>query len=56
MNVLDRIVAQLARVDARSMRVTIDPEFEPAKGEIVKIEHEKSDWHLLPEDFAALLE
>lgn len=56
MNVLDEIRAHLARVDAIEVCVSLDPEFEPETGELVKVEHDRAYWHLLPEDFSALLE
>jgi hypothetical protein len=55
MSVLQQIRAELARVDAREMRTTLDAHFEPETGELVKVEHDQAYWHLLPQDFAALL-
>ncbi len=56
MEVLDQIRHELARLDATEMRVSLDEEFEPSAGELVKLEHAKAYWHLLPEDLLALLE
>jgi hypothetical protein len=55
MSVLDQIRAELARLEATNMRVSLDSHFEPETGELVKVEHAKAYWHLLPQDFAALL-
>ena len=56
MDVLEQIRRELARVGATEVRASLDSEFEPTAGELVKIEHDKSYWHLLPADFLALLE
>ena len=56
MNVLDQIRTELARANAKEMKATLDPHFEPETGELVKVEHDKAYWHLLPQDLAALLE
>ena len=55
MSVLEQIRADLVRLDAKAMRVTLDADFEPETGELVQVEHAEAYWHLLPQDFAALL-
>lgn len=56
MEVLEQIRQELTRVGATEMRVSLDAQFEPEAGELVKIEYQKSYWHLLPQDFLGLLE
>jgi hypothetical protein len=56
MNILEQIRAELIRVDAKEIKTTLDSQFEPETGELVRIEHDKAYWHLLPQDFAAVLQ
>lgn len=52
---LNKIQAELERIGASSATVSLDAEFEPEAGELVKFELEGADWHLLPEHFFELL-
>jgi hypothetical protein len=56
MDVLNRIRRELARLSAEEMRVSLDADFVPEAGELVRIDYEKAYWHLLPQDFHAMLE
>ena len=52
---LPEIRAQLARLSADDVVVSLDSEFEPRAGTLVKIELGEAYWHLLPEQFLQLL-
>jgi hypothetical protein len=55
MDVLDRIGRELIRAGAQQMQVSLSSDFDPETGELVRIDYEKAYWHLLPQDFEALL-
>jgi hypothetical protein len=52
---LEEIRRELARVSAREIHVSLDDNFEPEVGTLVRIERELSWWHLLPEQFLEML-
>jgi len=52
---LEDIRAELKRLGANSVRVSLDRDFEPKAGELVKVELGPSYWHLLPPAFLELL-
>lgn len=56
MAVLNNIRQELARVGATEIHVSLDSEFEPEMGELVRIEHDQAYWYLMPADFLAILE
>jgi hypothetical protein len=53
---LDDIRAHLHRLEAFDVTATLDDEFEPQAGELVRVEMKDAYWRLLPRDFLALLE
>lgn len=54
-NVLKEIQAELRRVAATSVRVSLDRDFEPKAGELVKVELGPAYWHLQPQELLQLL-
>jgi hypothetical protein len=52
---LDEIRAELGRLSAGEIRVSLDDLFEPAVGTLVCIQRGAVWWHLLPEQFLGLL-
>jgi hypothetical protein len=52
---LDGIRQELRRVEARDMLVSLDDEFDPSVGTLVKVVHDGKYWHLFPDGFAQLL-
>lgn len=52
---LDDIRAELARLAADDVVVALDDEFDPDVGTLLRIERDDAYWHLLPENFLALL-
>jgi hypothetical protein len=54
-NVLKEIQAELRRVGATTVRVSLDRDFEPKAGELVKVVLEPAYWHLQPQEFLQLL-
>jgi hypothetical protein len=53
---LHEIHAELKRVSAGDVVVSLDDKFEPRAGTLVKIELDDAYWHLQPNDFLELLE
>ena len=53
--VLEEIRAELQRIGANSVRVSLDAKFEPKAGELVKVELASAYWHLQPGEFLRLL-
>ncbi len=53
--VLKEIKSELARLSAKEIRVSMDEEFEPETGELVKVELGGAYWHLMPVRFLELL-
>jgi hypothetical protein len=54
-SVLKEIQAELRRVGATSIRVSLDRDFEPKAGELLKVELGPAYWHLQPQEFLQLL-
>jgi hypothetical protein len=52
---LNPIQRQLSRISASGIRTTLDDQFDPASGTLVKVELDSSYWHLLPDRFLELL-
>ena len=52
---LAAIIEELSRLDAEEIRVTLDYEFAPETGPLVRVERDAAYWHLPPEHFLALL-
>jgi hypothetical protein len=52
---LDDIHAELRRVSAHQVRATLDDDFEPDVGTMLRVELDIAYWHLLPEHFLELL-
>lgn len=52
----EEIQHELARLRAKAVRVSMDAEFEPEAGELVKVELGSAYWHLLPSDFLQLIQ
>jgi hypothetical protein len=52
---LKRINDELKRLDALDAEATLDENFEPNAGTLLKIQIEDSYWHLLPNTFLELL-
>jgi hypothetical protein len=52
---LDEIRIELQRLDANNVMVSIDVDFEPDVGELVKVQIQDAYWHLLPDRLLALL-
>lgn len=52
---IEDIRSELQRLDATSVRVSLDSKFEPKAGELVKVELESAYWHLQPGEFLRLL-
>lgn len=52
---LNEIKSELERLDATSTRVTIDADFEPKVGDLLKVELGDAYWHLFPQRFLELL-
>jgi hypothetical protein len=52
---LDGIRDELRRVAASDVHVSLDSDFEPAAGTLLKVEIGDAYWHLLPETFRQLL-
>lgn len=53
---LSQIRAELKRLSASDVAVSLDDEFEPRAGTLVKIELDEAYWHLLPNDLLELLD
>lgn len=53
---IDEIRSELRRLSAYSIRVSLDAEFEPEAGELVKIERGSAYWHLQPAEFFHLID
>ena len=52
---LKQIRGELQRLEAILVRVSLDRQFEPEAGELLKVNLGSADWHLPPTDFLALL-
>jgi len=52
---LKKIRRELQRLSADNVSVTLDHDFAPDVGELVKVVLKDAYWHLLPEQFLALL-
>jgi hypothetical protein len=52
---LSEIKLELRRLGATQAKVVLDGDFEPSAGELVKIEFGGAYWHMLPDQFRALL-
>jgi len=52
---LPDISAELIRIHANNVRVSFDEDFEPAAGELLRVQVGDAYWHLLPEQFLELL-
>ena len=52
---LEDIQAELKRLSADEIEVSLDKEFEPEAGTLVRVASDDSYWHLLPEKFLELL-
>lgn len=52
---LQQIKSELRRLGATEATATLDDEFAPEAGELVKVEIEGAYWHLLPDRFLRLL-
>lgn len=52
---LNKINTQLERLSADNAKVRLDRDFAPDVGELVEVELKDAYWHLLPEQFLALL-
>ena len=52
---LTDIIAELKRIGADTVRVSLDAEFEPKAGELVKVVLGSAYWHLQPGEFLRLL-
>lgn len=53
---LQSIRDQLNRVSAGDVRVSMDEQFEPEAGQLLKVEKGGAYWHMYPETFQQLLE
>ena len=53
---LDDIKTELSRVSATEVVVSLDSEFEPDAGTLVKIGLGEAYWHMMPEHFHTLLQ
>lgn len=53
---LDKIKSELRRLDAANTNVSLDDDFEPAVGTLLKVEIDGAHWHLQPPEFLELLE
>ncbi len=52
---LEDIRAELERLNATDISVSLDPDFDPSVDEVLKVEHDQACWHFLPEHFMALI-
>jgi hypothetical protein len=52
---MDEIQVQLRRVGAGEFRASLDSQFEPQVGTLLKVERDASYWHLMPEHFLEML-
>ena len=52
---LEQIRGELRRLDAKLVGVTLDRQFEPEAGELLRVKLGSADWHLPPADFLALV-
>jgi hypothetical protein len=53
--VLKQIENELRRIGAASIKTTLDRDFEPQAGELLKVELGPAYWHLQPQEFLQLL-
>jgi hypothetical protein len=47
---------ELRRIEANQVRLSLDESFEPQAGVLLKVEIGSAYWHMLPEEFRALLQ
>jgi hypothetical protein len=52
---LAAIEQELDRLNADSVQVSMDDQFEPSVGELAKIEYDNAYWHLFPQRLLELL-
>jgi hypothetical protein len=52
---IDDIRRDLKRLAASEVRVSLDPDFEPKVGPLLKVDYDGSYWHMIPQDFRNLL-
>ena len=55
MPALDRIYQELRRIGAEDIRVSIDDDFDPSIGTLMKVQNGAAYWHLFPETMQHLL-
>ena len=53
---ISQIRDELKRLAIKNGRATLDPEFEPEAGELVKLEIGAAYWHLLPKELLNLMQ
>ena len=53
---ISQIRDELKRLSIDDGKATLDPEFEPEAGELVKLEIGSAYWHLLPQELLNLME
>jgi len=53
---LDRVYEELQRVGAENIRVSMDDEFDPTVGALLKVQIGNAYWHLFPETFQQLID
>ncbi len=53
---LERIKSQLRRIAASEFSVREDRSFEPAVEDLVHVQYDQAEWHLIAPQFAKLLE
>jgi len=53
---LNDIQAELKRISAHQVHVTLDDDFKPDAGTLVRIQRGDAYWHMSPEQFLAILQ
>ena len=52
---LDELSSELGRLNADDVQLSLDYNFEPKTGTLLKVEIGLAFWHILPEEFQAIL-
>ena len=53
--ILDLLIREMKRLKADDIALSLDDTFEPKAGTLLKVEIEAAYWHVMPEEFRAIV-